>query len=236
MNAFQFKNFTLFHSKSSQKIGTDSVLLGAYSARLSYHKVLDVGCGCGILTFMLAQHSNAKIIGIDIHKESVEESIQNLKNYPNPEHISFYHEFFQKKAFKHQEDFDLIISNPPYFIESLKSPIESRSIARHADHYLTFEDFAESSHYYLSKNGLISLILPVNEMREMTICLSKYSIFPYHEISIIPNPNKKANRIIRFFRRNFPTSLEKEELVIRNLNNSYSDEYRKLTDAFLLDK
>ena len=229
-NPFRFKTFSLFHSKSAQKIGTDSVLLGCFALKKNYSRVLDVGCGCGILSFMLATQPHEQIQGIDIDEISIEEAEKNLNVFPFNHALNFKTIRFQD--FSNTESFDFIISNPPYFKNSLKSPTPQRNLARHND-TLTFDEFAENANRCLTPKGTIALILPVNEMKEMSDALAIQNLYPVEEILILPYPNALPNRCIRFFSRVKKNGIQNSTFIIRNENNCYSEEYLELVKDFL---
>jgi len=229
-NPFRFKTFSLFHSESSQKIGTDSVLLGCFVLKKNYSRVLDIGCGCGILSFMLATQPHEQIQGIDIDETSIEEAQKNLKIFPFKHALNFKSCRFQD--FSNTEGFDFIISNPPYFKNSLKSPTPQRNLARHNDD-LTFEEFAKNANSCLTSEGMIALILPVNEMKEMSTALEAQNLHPVEEILIFPRRNSTPNRCIRFFSKVKKNEIQTSVFIIRNENDRYTEEYLELVKEFL---
>lgn len=230
-NPFRFKTFSLFHSESSQKIGTDSVLLGCFALKKNYSRVLDVGCGCGILSFMLATQPHEEIQGIDIDGISIEEAEKNLNAFPFKHALNFKNIRFQD--FSNTKGFDFIISNPPYFKNSLKSPTPQRNLARHNDS-LTFEEFAENAGRCLTPSGMLALILPLNEMTDMSGALEAQNLYPVEEILIFPRSNNTPNRCIRFFSKVKKNEIQSSTFIIRNENNCYSEEYLELVKDVLL--
>lgn len=128
-SAFRFKQFEINHEKSTLKVGTDAVLLGAWTPiPAPCGRILDIGSGCGVITLMLAQRSNAQITGVDIDKPSIEEAAENANNSLWKNRINFINCSIQDFCTaEHQNNFDLIVSNPPFFVDSLKSPVHSRS-------------------------------------------------------------------------------------------------------------
>ena len=130
---FQFKQFTVWHDKCAMKVGADGVTLGAWADVSDVKSVLDIGCGSGLIALMIAQRSEAGITAIDIDGQSIEQTKENTGNSPWSERIKTVHASLQQFAANSDVLFDLIVCNPPYFNNSLKSPSESRTMARHTD-------------------------------------------------------------------------------------------------------
>ncbi|NLF41413.1 MAG: methyltransferase, partial [Bacteroidales bacterium] len=116
------------------KVGTDGVLLGVLTDIEHSKNILDVGCGCGLISLMLAQRSRALIDAIDIEESAVLEARFNVECSPWPNRIQVYHSSFQDYCTDSRiSHYDLIVSNPPFFIDSLKNPHPKKSLARHSD-------------------------------------------------------------------------------------------------------
>ena len=216
------------------KVGTDAVLLGA-SAPIpaDCRQILDIGCGCGIIALMLAQRSNASIIGIDIDKLSVEEATKNAQNSPWKEKLTFRHVSIQDFCVsQNKQSFDLIVSNPPFFEDSLKSPFEKRNLSRHTD-TLSLEELLFSADYCLSDSGCFAVILPIDKLKKMMNLCLKYNLFCDFILEIQPISSKSTNRIILIFSRQ-KTTTQTKTLILRNTDNEYTNEYRQLTKDFLL--
>ena len=160
--AFVFKQFTIHQDKCPMKVGTDSVLLGSWTNALNAKRILDVGTGTGILAIMLAQKSNAKIDAIDIDLYAIEQASKNVEQCKWHDRISVIHENFQDYVNQIDFKYDLIVTNPPYFIDSYKSPEEGRSIARHND-FLPFQDLIDGVTKILTSDGNFYVILPTRE-------------------------------------------------------------------------
>ncbi|MGZ3899523.1 MAG: tRNA1(Val) (adenine(37)-N6)-methyltransferase, partial [Bacteroidia bacterium] len=166
--SFAFKQFTIKQDKCAMKVGTDAVLLGAWIIPNGSKKILDIGTGTGIIALMLAQKSSAQIVAIDIDKDSTEQAKLNVAE-SNFRNIEVQNVSLQVMAKTSDQKFNLIVTNPPYFIDSLKSNDGNRTIARHAD-LLPFEDLITGVKKLLDDKGKFCLILPKNEaaiFREM---------------------------------------------------------------------
>ena len=234
MSAFRFKQFEIKHDKSTFKVGTDAVLLGAWTPIPSpCTHILDVGCGCGIIALMLAQRSNAQILGVDIDENSVKEAVENAKNTTWKDRIKFVNQSIQHFCTpEHKNRFDLIVSNPPFFVNSLKSPVYERNIGRHTD-TLPFEELILSVNHCLSSSGLFAVILPATAKDSIqTLCKSQ-NLHCTNMLQIQPTGNKPVNRVILLFSRE-EKELQTENLTIKNASMDYTKAYRLLTKNFYL--
>lgn len=249
---FKCKQFSLNHSNSTMKVGTDSILLASvlndyFSIELhsltpsidSVKKILDVGTGCGILALSMAQiFPYAQVSAIDIDKNSIEESLSNFslskwKERMQAKQISFEQFSLQEEQAEKtkEQTFDLIVSNPPYFTNSLLSPNERRSNARH-NSSLSLEDFVLSSQRLSNQNTKIALVLPLQESQKIE---SLYNAIGFHlelRYNVYPKEKTEIKRVISLFSQQTHKTIEKK-LVIRE-NNTYTAEYKTLTSAFLL--
>lgn len=243
---FHFKHFSLYHENSALKISTDAVLLAAVTPVEGVRTLLDIGCGCGVIAYCLAwkmQEENAtmsetvtqKITGIDIDKASVDEALKNLEIFPKTQRqeISFLQQSLQDFAPQQRKKFDLIVSNPPFFVDSLKPNTAQKNISKHND-TLPFEDLRDAVCQLLEPDGYFYLILPANES-EVFEQLSQNCLFKCHQLQIQPTPSKPINRIITGYRLSPPTTnCKTEQLCLRNADGSMSEAYRQLTEDFLI--
>lgn len=237
---FQFKHFSLNHDKSTLKIGTDSVLLAAYVPLESPHSIMDIGSGCGVIAFCIAdrlrqENFSAQILGIDIDQNSVDEAIENASLFTNiDDKIAFS---FQKIALQQlinvqQQRFDLIVSNPPFFSRSLKPEDVKRNMSKHCDDTLPFADLAACASQLLSPNGKFYLILPAIEGAEFESVAKKYFCLS-EKVWIYPKENKPAHRVILGFSNN-QVKTSYSEIIIRNNDETFHDSYKNLTKNFYL--
>ena len=239
---FQFKHFALHHEQSSLKIGTDSVLLASYVPVVSIRTVLDIGCGCGVIGFCIAdrlqqQHTdNYVLIGIDIDGASIAECHRNAALFPKIENAVFHFKEISLQDFtkQHQSDYQLIVCNPPYFGNSLKPEDEKRLQSRHRDDTLPFETLAECASTLLADNGIFYLILPYSEAIEFEQIASG-RLHLCEKMEIRPVPDKPVNRCILGFGRHPAGNIKHTTLTIRDNRRDYTPEYRELTHDFYLD-
>jgi tRNA1Val (adenine37-N6)-methyltransferase len=232
MSVFRFKQFDVAHDKSTLKVGTDSVLLGSWvPIPEKCKRILDIGSGCGIIALMLAQRSAAMITGVDIDKNSVEESLENAHNSPWKNRINFTHISIQNFCTSdHKQAFDLIVSNPPYFTNSLKSPVHRRNISRHTD-ILSFEDLIFSVDYCLSASGIFAIIIPATITKTIQKQCENKRLFCWTILQVQPFEHKPANRNILLFSQE-KKQVQIHKLIIRNSLNEYTNDYRSLTKDF----
>ncbi len=229
---FQFKQFVVHHKHSSMKVGTDAVLLGALTKAPQEGNLLEVGCGSGVISLMLAQKSQAKITALDIHQASVWEARANFKASPWSERLQALMISYQLYAAQGNPiRFDLIVSNPPFFVNDLKSPDEKRNLARHNDQ-LSYRDFLSASRNFIKAQGQLSLILPSIEAQIFIEEARNFGFFLEEEIAIFPKPNKESNRKVMLFGNNAQANLQKKSLCIRENDNSYTQAYRELTEDY----
>ncbi|RLD83229.1 MAG: tRNA (adenosine(37)-N6)-methyltransferase TrmM [Bacteroidetes bacterium] len=231
-NYFQFKQFTVYQDKTAMKVGVDSVVLGAWTKIEKVKSILDIGAGTGLLSLMLAQKSEAKITAVEIDASSYNQAVENVTNSKWGGRIDVIHSSFQEFVNKTKDSFDLIICNPPYFVDSLKSPKENRNTARHDD-YLSLDELFSGSKEILSENGRLNLIYPYQQKANLMGVAENYGFYPIKLIIIRGNENKNPNRIIVEFKF-IESKIETEELCIRNLTNDYTKEYKNLTGDYYL--
>lgn len=233
--AFVFKEFTIHQDKCAMKVGTDAVILGAWVNTADARKILDIGTGTGIIALMLAQRSKADIHAIEIDRDSYEQACGNVKFSKWPEQIKVHHISFQDYATLGNEKFDLIVTNPPYFIASLKNKEESRALARHTD-LLPFDALIDGVKKLLQPGGRFFLILPAKEANIFRDMAEQKGLHLSKLLRIktrLDKPEEKRH-IMRF--EFSPRSFSEETLVIEKDNrHQYTKEYKELTRDFYLN-
>ena len=230
---FSFKQFTVYHHRCAMKVGIDGVLLGAWADVNSVGKVLDIGTGSGLIALMLAQRSNAHITAIDIEPNAVLQTKENIENSPWKDRIRAKVISIQEFAASTDEKFDLIVSNPPYFVNSLKNSSANKTTARHTDS-LTHEELMIGAKKILADNGRICLILPVNEGEKCMQFSESIGLHCHKTVYVHPKPAVEAKRVLLQF--GFaPTTTEVTELEIETSErHQYSKEFAALAKDFYL--
>lgn len=237
---FRFKQFTIWHNLCAMKVGTDGVLLGAW-APIEFDKgqILDIGTGSGLIALMLAQRApQTKITAIDIDTSAIEQANHNFSISPWKDRLEC-----QQSALQEYEGngiFDLIVSNPPYFQDSLKNPNLQRAMARHTD-TLSFEDLLIHSARLIKPNGKVALILPIEVEEQIIAIARKTHLYPVHITHVFPKPNKEAKRILLTLSKildieNYDSKRNciYDSLTLESANAPRSEEYIELTKDFYL--
>lgn len=232
-NWFQFKQFNIIQEKAAMKVGTDGVLLGAWVNISGANTILDIGTGTGIIALMLAQRSRAKITGIEIEENAAGEAAENARNSPWTERISIQHISFQEFAATNQNQFDCIVSNPPFFENNKKPANSNLAIARHSD-LLSLTDLAEGAKKLLTAKGKLALILPSDTAVKFIETAKGQGLNLSFITEVKPSPPKKANRCLMEFTQK-PHQPEKTILSIRNDDGKdFTPQYKMLTHDFYL--
>jgi len=230
---FSFKQFTVNHDRCAMKVGIDGVLLGVWSDVGDSKHILDIGTGTGLIALMLAQRSSSLIDAIEIDKDAVEQAIENVGRSPWTNRIKVQEISLQRFAEITPHRYDLIVSNPPYFVNSLKTPSLNRTTARHTD-TLTHEELIVNAMALLKPTGRICIILPVNEAALCKSFALTNELYCIREVKVIPKPNAEAKRILMEFSLQL-SPLKLAELVIEsNERHHYSDEFSELAKEFYL--
>ncbi|MDD4114150.1 MAG: methyltransferase [Massilibacteroides sp.] len=229
---FQFKQFCVYHDKCAMKVGTDGVLLGAWADVSNSRSIADIGTGSGLIALMLAQRSEAKIDSIDIEYSSYIQAKENINNSIFNRQINVHHTSLEKYIQTTNRQYDLIVSNPPYFHNSLHSPFPKRTIARHDDK-LTLADLLSDSLKILAPKGRIAIILPYDQEQELTGQAKLHQIHIKRKTGIRPKPESEYKRLLVELTRE-KVECQTEELTIEKAHHEYTKEYISLTKDFYL--
>ena len=227
---FEFKKFKIHQNNAAMKIGTDSILLGAWADLSDKKKGIDIGSGTGIISIMLCQRNEIlEIDSIEVSEKAVLDAKKNIKNCKWNERINLIHK--DLRLFSTENKYDLIISNPPYFQKSLKPKDLDRLKARH-EVSLNYKDVLNFSEKHLLKNGTINLILPIDQKQEVTEYAEKFGLYVSKECIVFPKPNKNPHRLLIELSKTKKT-FESQSLTIENDGrHNYTDNYKKLTREF----
>jgi len=228
---FNFKKFSIHQNNAAMKIGTDGILIGAWVNISKKFKALDIGSGTGIISIMLCQRNlNLELDSIELSPSAIMDSKINIENCNWSNRIKLFHQ--DLKDFHPDSNYDLIVSNPPYFKESLQPYNSERSKARHQNN-LKLEDILKFSNQNLSKDGSLNIILPFEQKSEAKEFAKKYGLNSIRECAVHPKPNKDPHRILIEFSNTENKQVMKESLVIEeNGRHNYSEDYKKLTREF----
>ena len=232
---FQFKKFTVNQDRCAMKIGTDGVLLGAWTPIINNPiSILDIGAGTGIIALMLAQRTNAEQIdALEIDEEAYEQAVDNFENSPWSNRLFCFHAGLDEFVEEPEEEYDLIISNPPFYTEDYKTENQQRDLARFAD-AMPFEDLVEAADLLLSENGIFSVIIPFKEEVGFLALAKEYELYPIKITRVKGTPITEIKRSLLAFSRKEILDFPIDELIIETSRHIYTAEYIALTKDFYL--
>lgn len=231
---FQFKQFTVHQDKCAMKVGTDGVLLGAWtSLQHNPDAILDIGAGTGLIALQLAQRSSAELIdAIELDDDAYEQCVANFEGSPWGDRLFCYHAGFDEFVDEMDDKYDLIVSNPPFYAEEVGSGDASRDKARQ-NNSLPFEELLEGVSGLLNKEGIFSVIVPFKEETEFVKLAGSYGLYPKRITRVKGNPNVDFKRSLMEFGFKKSEIIE-EVLTIEIERHRYTREYMELTEPFYL--
>lgn len=232
---FQFKQFSIHHDRCAMKIGTDSVLLGAWCPIDNKpFSVLDIGAGTGILSLMLAQRTHAEQIdALEIDENAYEQCVENFESSPWSDRLFCYHAGLDEFVDDPEDEYDIIISNPPFYSENYKTDNDSRDLARFQD-ALPFEELVDAASLLLSENGIFAVIIPYKEEERFIDLCAEAELFPVKVTRVKGSHTTPIVRSLLAFKRYELSVLEADELIIEINRHEYTDNYINLTKEFYL--
>lgn len=227
---FTFKQFDVRQDMCAMKVGTDGVLLGAWAA--GGRRILDVGTGTGLIALMMAQRfGDAHVCGIDIDADACGQASANVSESPFASRIEISHVRLQD--FISTETFDSIVSNPPFFKDSLKCPDVRRSAARHAD-TLSYSDLFRNVSRLLADEGIFSVVVPTDVEGDFCAEASIFGLLEIRRSLIKTVPRKSPKRVLLAFAKHRVGTCGTEEVCLFDEDGNKSEWYRSLTDDFYL--
>ena len=235
MSKFTFKQFSIEQDKTAMKVGTDGVLLGSW-APINHNpfSVLDIGAGTGIIALMLAQRTNAEQIdALEIDEDAYEQAVDNFENSPWGDRLFCFHAGLDEFIEEPEDEYDLIVSNPPFYAEDYKTENEQRDLARFQD-AMPFEELVEAADLLLSENGIFAIIIPFKEEAKFIALAKESELYPTKITHVKGTPTSSIKRSLLAFSRNETTVPEIDELTIEIDRHVYTPEYIELTKEFYL--
>ncbi len=226
---FHFKQFTVHQDRCAMKVGTDGVLIGAWSEVPSEGKILDIGTGTGLIALMLAQRSAAFIDAIDIDAGAFGQALDNVQLSPWSDRIRVIHAALH--TYRPVFRYDLIVSNPPYFIDSVAASDEARTLARSATASLRYEDLIQGVVRLLKDSGRFCVILPFKEGQLFRDKAEQNGLFCNKQCYVKTGREKPYKRVMMEFSRREALSVE-DELVIHYDAREFTPAYKLLTADF----
>ena len=227
---FQFKQFTVWHDKCAMKVGTDGVLLGAWTSVQHSRRILDIGTGTGLVALMLAQRSQSAITALEIDSQAAVQATENFGRSPWRDRVEVVVADF--KQYRPDTQFDVIVSNPPYFVDSMKCPDNQRSIARH-NNDLTYDDLLRGVSVLLSPDGAFTLVIPTDAADRVKDIAQTYCLYPTQQLDVITKPGGTPKRTLITFTFT-KQECRTEELLTEVARHQYSDAYAALTKDYYM--
>ena len=229
---FHFKHFSLYHHRSTMKVGTDAILLGRWTEVKPTDVVLDIGTGCGLLPLMLSQKGVAHVDAVDIDKASIDEATINFDASQWHEHLKAF--CVDIVDFQTDKKYDLIVSNPPFFNRFSKCDSERKSRARHNDAGLSYATICQEVGRLMQPDGRFALVLPADVSMEFLDTAERYGLYLHKRMTIIPIAGKEPNRV------NLELSFEKcnnvfeETFIIRDADKRFTAQYNEFLKDYYL--
>jgi len=232
-NIFHFKEFKIDQSDCAMKVNTDGVLLAALIQSENPKKILDIGTGTGLIALMLAQRfSTATIDAVEIDQKAANRAEKNFSESPFSDRLKSFHSSIEDFFIRNSELYDLIVSNPPFFINSLKSENPLKEQARHTSNSF-FENLLIQSANKLTPNGSIFLILPLETSIYIEKLVESMPNLYINEIIMVHSFDESiAHRKILKMGLN-SKKLNHDKFVIYQSQGIYTSAYQNLLKDFL---
>ncbi|MBQ4820880.1 methyltransferase [Aquimarina sp. MMG016] len=231
---FEFKQFTVHQDRCAMKIGTDGVLLGAWAPiDNNIGSILDVGTGTGVVALMMAQRSDAEIIdALEIDSDAYEQAVENFEASSWGDRLFCYHASFQEFVEEIEDEYDLLISNPPFYTEDYKTTDTKRDVARFED-ALPLEHILMGGVSLLSNQGKLAIVLPYKEEQRAIDIAEKVKLFPQKITRVKGTPDSEIKRSLLLLGFD-QISVDINELIIEHSRHNYTSDYIDLTKEFYL--
>ena len=230
---FEFKTFTIHQCRAAMKVGTDGVILGAWHAIGGNPKnILDIGSGTGLVALMMAQrfpHSFVDAVEIDL--DAFLDGEENISSSPYSSRIKTYHLPFQEYCAECGKRYDVIVSNPPFFLTSLHNPNKGRAIARHAD-TLPFAVLTQGASQLLSESGVLAVVLPTESVDTFLGDAVAAGLSLSVHTAVKTTERKNPKRHLMLFSKTLPSEIIRETVCLQNPDGSRSAWYAEMTHDF----
>jgi tRNA1Val (adenine37-N6)-methyltransferase len=222
---FRFKQFNVDQSGCAMKVNTDGVLLGSLAETGNPYSILDIGTGTGVIALMLAQRFvNATVDGVEIDATAAVTANKNFQNSAFAGRMSLFaigfEKFFDQNSGK---KYDLIVSNPPFFLNSLESPGAQKNLAKHTN-AIFFEKLISGITHHLTKQGTCAIILPIETAQLVKQLLPQHQMHLHNVISIKSFAADEPHRALLTFGKAGKEFFEKD-FVIYDEPKVYSADY-----------
>lgn len=230
---FEFKQFRIEQEKAAMKVGTDGVLLGAWTSVDNTSRILDVGTGTGLIALMLAQRCNAAIDAVEIDAAAYCEAKFNFEQSSWKDRLRIFHSDFNTFSKEHVHLYDLIVCNPPFFIDSLKTSDPQLAVARH-NGSMTFDQLIRGSRKLLKETGRLTVIIPSESFDEFRETARLLGYYLHQHCKIKSKPGKPVKRVLLDLSL-MPGYSETSEMLIQNDSGQFTDQFKELTGTYYLN-
>lgn len=230
MGNFRFKQFEIEQDRCAMKVGTDGVLLGAWAQ--GGRRILDIGSGTGLISLMMAQRfPEAEVVGIDMDADACGQARENVMASPFRDRVEI--ECCRLQDFGGAGTFDAIVSNPPFFVDSMKNPDSKRTMARHTDS-LPFRDLFAGVKRLLSDDGIFSAIVPVEVVGQFVAESCILGFYLIRKCGVKTVERKQPKRFMLSFAKHRISPYEEHVETMMDSHGNRSEWYRKITEEFYL--
>jgi tRNA1Val (adenine37-N6)-methyltransferase len=226
--AFRFQQFSVHDQRSTMRVGTDAMLLGSWASPPACGKVLDIGTGCGVLALMMAQRSEAWIDAVEVDEASCNEAAENFQNTPWKQRLHTIRDNILNFSLNNHDKYHYIISNPPFFTASLKSPDAIKNGAKH-DTLLNHRQFFDACRKLLLPDGQIATIIPSTNWMAFYETALNTGFFPCRILEVSPFPGAEPHRILAEWKKAPSEIIEISVLIMTDSGRRYSRAYLELT-------
>ncbi len=230
---FHFQQFSLHHHRSTMKVGTDAVLLALWTDLDSVRSVLDIGTGCGIIPLLLAARSTSvKIDAVELDADSFEEATENFSVSPFADRLRVFHSDINHFVPLFGKKYDLVISNPPFFINDHRPKHAGRKMARHTD-TLSYQQLVEASWRLMKPGGRFSIVLPYRESKVFLEQAGQSRFHLQQKMLIFPKPCREPNRV-NLLLGTSQTVPVTEKFIIRDEHGIFTHQYIDMVKNYYL--
>lgn len=205
------------------KVGTDGVLLGAWAH--GGRQVLDVGTGSGLVALIMAQrYGSAMVTAVELDPDAATQATDNAASSPFASRIRVVETAIQTFA---EGQYDAIVSNPPYYDDSLTSPDHGRTVARHTT-TLSYRDLFRHVARLLTTDGEFSAIIPANCRSAFDAEAAISGLQPRRVCEVRTVWHKPVSRFLLSYSLRSADVIERSAITIHAADGGYSEEYKTL--------
>ncbi|EIC84397.1 tRNA1(Val) (adenine(37)-N6)-methyltransferase [Serratia sp. M24T3] len=234
-NGFTFKQFFVAHDRCAMKVGTDGVLLGAWAPISQASRILDIGSGTGLVALMLAQRTAEEVLvdAVELESEAASQALENFAESPWQQRLRIFAEDINHFSRRSAHQYDLIVSNPPYFESAVACRDEARNAARYTE-TLTHDALLRCAEQLITAAGTFCVVLPFEIGLAFEQSAQQRAWHTRARIDIRDRPGKPLNRMLLALSKQWREP-EHHELALREQLNVYSTEFRELIADFYLN-